>query len=283
MVSRPVVSVVIPVLDVEATIAAQLGALARQDFTGPWEIVVADNGSRDRTADIVREWSDRLPIRIVDAGGFADAGHARNVGAAAAEGELLAFCDGDDEVRSDWLRVIVDALQVAPLVVGVYDHSKLNPPKPAAVYDDDEYRTPRRSILPGGGGGNLGVRRVVFEQAGGFPVGYRRGGDTAFCWRAKAAGHDVALEPRAAVDRRLKVMSLRQLFVQHVRAGAAAVRTYKTYRDHGMLRSPLRDIVYDYASVPICLATGRSYRAARVAGWRVGRLLGSVRLRAMYL
>jgi glycosyltransferase involved in cell wall biosynthesis len=60
--------VIIPCLDGSQTIAGQLEALARQECSDPWEIVLADNGSTDGTLDIVRRYQERLPnLRIVDA------------------------------------------------------------------------------------------------------------------------------------------------------------------------------------------------------------------------
>ena len=48
-------SVIIAAYNAEKTIAAQLDALAGQTFAGDWEIVVGDNGSSDRTLDIVKQ------------------------------------------------------------------------------------------------------------------------------------------------------------------------------------------------------------------------------------
>ena len=61
-------SVIIPCLNAEATIATQLEALANQHWSKPWEVVVSDNGSTDNSLEIVKSYKDRLPnLRIVDA------------------------------------------------------------------------------------------------------------------------------------------------------------------------------------------------------------------------
>ena len=61
------VSVVVPVRNGAATIALQFEALADQDYDGPWEVVVSDNGSTDATRSVVDEWSAKLPgLRVVD-------------------------------------------------------------------------------------------------------------------------------------------------------------------------------------------------------------------------
>jgi glycosyltransferase involved in cell wall biosynthesis len=274
---RPVISVVIAVRDMADTIGRQLAALARQDFAEPWEVVVADNGSSDGTAAVVRQWQDRLSLRLVDADGRADSGYARNVAARAAQGELLSFCDADDEVRRDWVRIMVEALRRSPIVIGALDHRRLNPPRLAAAYERDENGGPWWGFLPAGAGANLGARRAAFEETGGFPEGYERGTDAAFCWCAQLAGHELVVEPRAIVDRRLRALSWWQVFRLHVRDGIGVARLYRQFRAAGMPRSPLRDVIYDSVRVPALVMTGQSYQAARVAGRRVGRMIGSIR------
>ena len=110
----PAVSVVIPVLNGAATISQQLAALAGQTYRGPMEVLVADNGSTDATVEVVQALSGRLPgLRLVDASARVGTNHARNAGAAAAGGDLLAFCDADDVAAPGWL---------AGLVAGLEDH-----------------------------------------------------------------------------------------------------------------------------------------------------------------
>jgi len=74
----------------------------------PWEVIVSNNGSTDETVAIVEQYQDKLPnLRIVDSSDQRGAAHARNVGALAAAGEALAFCDADDEVPAGvrlWVR-----------------------------------------------------------------------------------------------------------------------------------------------------------------------------------
>jgi glycosyltransferase involved in cell wall biosynthesis len=61
------ISVVMPVFNEAAHIESQLAALAMQEFSGEWEVLVADNGSTDGTPRVVQAWSDRLPLQLVDA------------------------------------------------------------------------------------------------------------------------------------------------------------------------------------------------------------------------
>ena len=93
------VSVVIPARNAARTLDAQLQALAAQRFPAEWEVLVSDNGSTDATRAVAVEWAGRIPLlRVIDASARPGASAARNLGAAAAHGELLLFCDADDVV-----------------------------------------------------------------------------------------------------------------------------------------------------------------------------------------
>ena len=111
------ISVVMPVLDGEAHVADQLAALASQRYEGEWELVVSDNGCRDRTLEIVRSFEARLPsVSIADATACRGLNHARNVGVATARGDFIAFCDADDVATPGWLEALAHAAVEADIV-----------------------------------------------------------------------------------------------------------------------------------------------------------------------
>jgi len=88
------VSVVIPTLDAERTLGAQLDALSTQDYRGAWEVVIVDNGSSDDSMEVAKAFSTRLPLlRLAEARDQRSAAHARNVGVSVAGGDFIAFCD----------------------------------------------------------------------------------------------------------------------------------------------------------------------------------------------
>lgn len=122
-------SIIIPCFNAGQTIAVQLEALAQQEWSQPWEIIIADNGSTDETIKIVQTYQQRLPnLKIVDASKKRGAAHARNVGARVAQSEALAFCDADDEVAPGWVAAMGEALSEYDLVGGRDEHWKLNEP-----------------------------------------------------------------------------------------------------------------------------------------------------------
>jgi hypothetical protein len=171
------VTVVIPVLNGATTIGAQFDALSRQTYSGDWEIVVADNGSTDATAATCAKWTPRFAdLRVVDASDRAGPSHARNVGACAARGDLLAFCDADDVVNDRWLEALVAVALDHDLVGGLLRADELNDPRVRASRGIRNRKSLGRKLgyLAFAPSGNLAVWRTVFDSIGGLDATYRR-------------------------------------------------------------------------------------------------------------
>ncbi|MEI3420776.1 MAG: glycosyltransferase family A protein [Butyricimonas faecihominis] len=97
------ISVIIPAYNVEAFLARCLDSVLEQSFSN-FEVIVVDDGSRDRTAEIIRGYQQK-DSRVV--GIFKENGgvtSARNAGVAKAKGDYLFFLDGDDYVPSTALN-----------------------------------------------------------------------------------------------------------------------------------------------------------------------------------
>ena len=116
------VSVVVPMRDERRFLLQQLEALAAQDYDGPWEMVVTDDGSRDGSPELAAQWMrERGTGRLVTSAGARGPGAARNAGVREAKGDLLAFCDADDVVSPGWLGALVEGAGAADLVAGAQD------------------------------------------------------------------------------------------------------------------------------------------------------------------
>jgi GT2 family glycosyltransferase len=287
----PAISVVIPVLDGAATLGEQLQALAGQTYQGPWEVVVADNGSSDGTVELVRAWSRRLPcLRLVDASDRVGTNHARNAGTAAARAPLLAYCDADDVAAPGWLAAMVAALGRDHLVGGRLDDELLNDPvcrawrtKPAPPGLPRAMR-----FLPYATSANLGIRAEVLAALGGWDEGFQRGGtEVELCWRAQLAGYRLGFAPDAVMGYRYR--STRRAFAyQLYRYGRGEAQLYRAFRGQGMRRPSLARAGGTWAwillHVPDLLRSPQRQGCwLRRAAFRLGRLHGSVRFRTVCL
>ena len=105
----PRISVVVPVFDVEAYVAACLQSLARQSEPD-LEVIVVDDGSTDGSRAIAERFAERDARFRVVAQPNGGLGSARNTGVAHAGGEFLAFVDGDDVVPDDAYRRLLGSL-----------------------------------------------------------------------------------------------------------------------------------------------------------------------------
>lgn len=110
--SAPTLSIVVTTYEWPEALDLVLSALAEEEDDN-LEILVADDGSRSSTADVVRSWRDRSDRRIAHVwqpdAGFRKA-RIENLAARAAEGELLAFVDGDLIPRRGFVRAVRRAL-----------------------------------------------------------------------------------------------------------------------------------------------------------------------------
>lgn len=198
-------AVVIACRDAEEHIGAQLDALTAQRWAGRWGIVVADNGSIDGTADVVRRYVERGVVSLVDASSRPGPAHARNVGVAATASTSVLFCDADDVAAPGWVAALGDALRTHRIVAGALDVDSLNPPAVATSRPRGSLaRLPTFGPTPFMRTNNGGIRRDVFDRLGGFDEDFRGHEDIEISLRAAAAGEAVIFVPDAVMRYRYR-------------------------------------------------------------------------------
>jgi len=103
----PLYTVIVPAFNEEALLPACLEALRRsmEAVSHPGEIIVVDNNSRDRTAEIAREGGARVVFEP-----FNQISRARNAGARAARGRYLLFVDADTFMNGPLLGAAIEAM-----------------------------------------------------------------------------------------------------------------------------------------------------------------------------
>lgn len=192
--ATPAVSFVVPTLNEAAYLPETLASIAALQTALDYEVVVADGGSTDGTRDLAREAGAEVLHCGSDGNSSIAAG--RNAGAAAAEGDWLAFVDADTTVHQDYLSelrgyVAREGLAAASSRCRVTESRRGTAMQ---VVVNRVFPRLRRPVLPGF---NTFVRRSAFEAVGGYPdVGNE---DTAFS-RRLGCEFDTGYCPEVLVD-----------------------------------------------------------------------------------
>ena len=200
------VSVVIPAYNAESTIAAQLDALAAQQADVPFEVLVCDNGSTDATRSVALSFAASIPrLRVVDASARRGPAAARNIGVSQAAAERVLFCDADDIVGDGWLERMASALlDDVEVAAGTLEGRSLNTANRYSVSWEvsGDIRLAFWPRFRATASSNLGVRKDVFDEAGGFDELLLTCEDLDFCWRVQLAGHPLVFVTDAVVHSR---------------------------------------------------------------------------------
>jgi GT2 family glycosyltransferase len=223
--ASPEVSVIVPVRDGAGSLSALLDSLARQTLDPDrFEVIVVDNASRDRTAEVARERgatvvSEPVPNRA----------RARNAGAAAARADRFAFTDADCEAEPGWLEALLACEGRAPLLAGPVRVATGDPPNLVERYESLWRFAQEHWVADGWAAtANLCITREAFDRVGGLDPAYRHiGEDVDLCLRARRAGLALELCEGAVVSHRAEerlAPMLRRAFFHGYSAGQLSRR-----------------------------------------------------------
>lgn len=174
------------------------------------EVVVVDNGSTDRTAEVIVEARRFVPFPIVTATELErGTGAGRNRGLALARGEIIAWTDDDCRPTRSWLREILaafDADEQLDLLGGRIElldrrHLPISIKTSRHVEVMDDHTYPGAILL----NCNMALRRRLIGRIGGFDPRFgagsamRAGEDADFVFRAYRAGCRVVYLPQIVV------------------------------------------------------------------------------------
>jgi len=187
-------SVIVPARNAEGTLGRTLEALAAQDLDEPYEVMVVDDGSTDRSVEVARAAPGPVKVFEQDAQGPAE---ARNLGVAESSGSILAFCDADVFPTPGWLRAGLAAIESADLVQG---HVLPDPSAHLGPFDRTLWVRFEVGLYETA---NLFATRELFDRIGGFDdwleveLGKAMAEDVWFGWRARRAGARTAFSADA--------------------------------------------------------------------------------------
>jgi O-antigen biosynthesis protein len=227
----PRISVVVCTHNGAPTLAECLGRVGELSYPDFETIVVCD-GSHDRSAEIARQFG----VRVIESE-HRGLSHARNLGIAQADGEIVAFLDDDAYPDQDWLHY---------LALGFREERNAGvggpnlPPREGRLVPDCVAAAPGGPIhvlvsdreaehVPGC---NMAFRRSALEQIGGFDERFRTAGDDVdVCWRLQKAGRTLGFSAGAVVmhHRRGSVRSYLKQQYGYGKAEALLERKWPTH------------------------------------------------------
>ncbi len=197
----PFASIVIASYNSAKTIRRCLQSLRELQTARTYETFVVDSGN-DATADIVR--SEFPEVQLIKLAKKTPPGSARNLGIRRARGELLAFIDSDCMADPDWLDQIVRSMEEhgVNIVYGALKNgTPWNPVGTTAFYIEFNEFLPgsRRRFSQIFLGGNLGIRKSVFERHGVYYNDFVASEDTLLAWELVQRGEKILFDPRVRV------------------------------------------------------------------------------------
>ena len=186
--NSPLVSVVVPAYNAADFLGATMQSAIAQSYQH-WEMLVVDDGSSDRTPEIVQQKAaEDSRIRLISQPNQG-VSVARNVGVSRAKGEIIAFLDADDRWLPDKLAAHVEFMQRHPEASASFARAELihfDGTTTHRLTNNFSARVAVHSILytnPTITTSNIVIYKSVFEALGGFDESMRHDEDVELLFR----------------------------------------------------------------------------------------------------
>lgn len=199
--TEPVISVVVPAYNAETTIGSCLAALHDQMFDQPFEVIVVDDGSTDRTAEVARAAGATVMVTL-----RARPAGARNTGIRAAHGAIICCTDADCAPHTDWLRELIAPFD-DPTVAACKGSYQTQQRQWLArfvqlEYEDKYDRLRRQPVIDFIDTYSAAYRRDVLLDNGGFDTRFDYLEDQELSFRLAGRGCRMVFREAAVVDHR---------------------------------------------------------------------------------
>ncbi|WP_122089307.1 glycosyltransferase [Halalkalicoccus subterraneus] len=227
-------SVVVPVYNDPDGLSTTVESLLDQRATD-YEVVVADNGSTDRTTAVARSFAESDRVRHVIEDDVQSSYAARNAGIEAATGDVIGFVDADMWVEDDYVSSITRAMAGraylgcdVDLVAGSGIVSRYRQASgfPIEKYVTEDHFAPTCCLV---------VRRRLLDEIGPFDARLVSNGDLEFGRRAHEAGFAVHYEPTITLHHPAR-STLRDVIAQNVRIGRGREQIRRYHGDRFEVR-----------------------------------------------
>jgi glycosyltransferase involved in cell wall biosynthesis len=190
-----------------------------------YEVIVADNGSKDKTLDILKEYKAKIlhnPNNI---------SLSRNIAAKKAKGKFLVFIDSDCIVPKDLLK------NASKLDCDCFGSFYI-PAKKATwvakcwLYIEQKKQN-KVDWLPGG---NIIIKKQLFNEIKGFNINLKTAEDFDLCYRVRKKGYEIYNDPNLACIHLGQTNTLIKFFKKEMWRGNSLIKSIK---EHGILKEEL--------------------------------------------
>lgn len=238
------ISLVIPVFNESKTIAELISTIKAQSLQ-PDRVIFVDGGSVDNTVQLLKELTFNDSHFFIIEVKRALPGEGRNIGAANAKNEWIAFTDAGIKLDNKWLEYLVKRSEEQPGAAIIYGNYA---PQVNNFFDKCStiaYVPPaKESAIRGKSIVSCLLKKEVWENAGGFPP-WRATEDLVFMEKAEALDYNIAMSPEAvawwklqpAIDSVFKKFDLYSKW--NVWAGRQAYWHYGIARQYILMLIPL--------------------------------------------
>lgn len=218
----------------EKTVGKTIEALIKQNYPKRnYEIIVVDDGSTDKTVDIVKKFKNVKLIKQKHKGPAA----ARNLGVKHAKGNIVLFTDADCVPSKNWIKNMVKPFKNKKIVGVSGSYRTLNKDELIARFAGYEIAN-RHEVMKKEknidfiGTFSAGYRKNIFLKFGGFDESFpiASGEDPELSFRMSKTGLKMIFQPKAFVHHR-HPDTLNKYLRQKFWRGYWRVRLYKKHKD----------------------------------------------------
>lgn len=223
--STPIISFIIPAYNEEGLLPVVLSAVRNNVHKIPYEMLVIDNGSTDKTVSVARNHG----ARILEDPNKTIAG-LRNLGVKHSTGSILIFLDADVIITEAWgqniSQTILEITENRRVITGSRYGVRNNPSWIERCWFKPMTQEHANYI----NGGHLIVERHIFDEVRGFNDSLVTGEDWDFCMRAKKKGIRIVNNSDLYVVHEGYPKTLRQFIRREKWHGTQDFRSFNSFR-----------------------------------------------------
>ncbi len=192
------ISVIVPVYNGEKYLKEAIDSILSQSYR-PFEIILIDDGSNDKTAEIAAIYKKTLTYLYQKNKGIAA---SRNLGISMAKGNFISFLDADDLWIKEKLQIQKERLAADPaidIIFGMVKHFY------SPDTDEEFKKSVRCPSEPSKGlhAGTMLIKKSTFLEVGYFSTDYKTGEFIEWCARTREKNLKVHIVPEILLKRRI--------------------------------------------------------------------------------